>query len=71
MNAEFKRPAATDLRTLLAVVAGSTILSGPARRPEVPFTDWQNECKSADVDALVLAWIASFVPGPARHGRLH
>jgi hypothetical protein len=71
MTASFKRPAATDIQALLAAVAGSTILSGPARRPEVLFSDWEKERKSADVDALILAWIASHVQGPAHRGRLH
>ena len=71
MNARFKRPAAPDLHALLALVAGSAILSGPARRPKPLFSDWEKERKSADVDALILAWIASHVPGPAHRGRLH
>ena len=71
MNARFKRLAAVDLRALLALVAGSTIVSGPAPRPEVLFSDWEKERKSADVDALILAWIASHVPGSAHRGRLH
>jgi hypothetical protein len=66
-----KRPAATNLEALLALVAGSTILSGPARAPDVMFSDWEKQRKSADVDALILAWLASHVPGSAHRGRLH
>jgi hypothetical protein len=71
MNASFNRPAVTDLHALLALVAGSTIRSGPARPPEVLFSDWEKERRSAGVDALILAWIASHVPGSAHRGRLH
>jgi hypothetical protein len=71
MNASFKRRAAADLRALSALVAGSTIVSRPAPRPQVLFSDWETERKSADVDALILAWIASHVPGSAHRGRLH
>jgi hypothetical protein len=69
MIASFKRPA--DLHTLLALVAGSPILSGPAPQPEALFSDWESERKSADVDALILRWIASHVHGSAHRGRLH
>ena len=71
MNASFKRPVAADLHALLALVAGSTILSRPAPRTEVLFSDWEKERKSTDVDALILTWIASHVPGSAHRGRLH
>ena len=70
MNARFKRPAATDLQALLALVADSAIRSEPART-EVLFADWEKARKSADVDALILAWIASHVPGSTHRGRLH
>jgi hypothetical protein len=71
MNARRKRPAASDLEALLALVAGSAILCGPARAPDVMFSDWEKQRKSADVDALILAWLASHVPGSAHRGRLH
>jgi hypothetical protein len=71
MIANFKGLAATDLRALLALVAGSPIRSGPARQAEDFFADWENERKSADVDALILAWIASHVRGAGHRGRLH
>jgi hypothetical protein len=54
----------------LALVADSAIRSEPART-EVLFADWEKARKSADVDALILAWIASHVPGSTHRGRLH
>jgi hypothetical protein len=71
MNASFDRPAATDLQALLALVAGSAIRSGPAPRPEALISNWEKQRKSVDVDALILAWIASHVPGSPHRGRLH
>jgi len=71
MSASATRPAAADLHALLALVAGSPIMSGPPQRPAGLFADWEKERKSGDVDALILAWIASHVPGPLHRGRLH
>jgi hypothetical protein len=71
MSANTQRPAATDLCAVLALVAGSAIRCGPAQPPEALFADWEKERKSANVDALILAWIASHVPGSAHRGRLH
>jgi hypothetical protein len=71
MNESFKRPVVTDLCALLALAAGSPIRLGPARQAEALFADWENERKSADVDALILAWIASHVQGAGHRGRLH
>jgi hypothetical protein len=70
MSTNFNRPAA-DLHALLALVMGSTIRFERPQRREVLFSDWETERKSADVDALILAWIASHVPGSAHRGRLH
>ncbi|HEV3372896.1 MAG TPA: hypothetical protein VG145_10140 [Xanthobacteraceae bacterium] len=65
-------PAAVDLHAILALVAGSTIvLKEPAPRRELLFSDWESERRSDDVDALILAWIASHVPGTAHRGRLN
>jgi hypothetical protein len=69
MKASSKRPAAADLDALLALVAGSRIVTEPA--PSASFSDWEKERKSPDVDALILAWIASHVPASAHRGRLH
>jgi hypothetical protein len=71
MNDSFKPSAATDLQALLALVASSPIRSEPAPQPGALFADWENDRKSADVDSLILAWIASYVPGSAHRGRLH
>jgi len=70
MNESHKGQAAPDLAAVLALVAGSTIVVVPARA-QVPFPDWENARKSADVDALVLAWIASHVRGPLHRGHLN
>jgi hypothetical protein len=70
MIADFER-AANDLHALLALVAGSGIVCAPVRGPAVPAAGWEKECKSADADALILAWIAGFSRGPACRGRLH
>jgi hypothetical protein len=71
MIADFRRPAANNLQALLALVAGSSILSTSARRPDLPFAGWEKECNSADADARILAWIAGFSRGPDYRGRLH
>ena len=71
MNASCKRPASVEIHALLALVAGSSIRSEPARQPKALLADWENERKSPDVDGLILAWIASHVPGSAHRGRLH
>jgi hypothetical protein len=74
MNSAFEQPAArplatADLHALRAVVAASPIRA--SRAPEGFFPDWQAARKSANVDALVLAWIASHVPGRPHRGRIH
>jgi hypothetical protein len=68
MSASAQRPVAADLLALLALVADSAIVSEPVAPL---FADWENDRKSADVDALILAWIASHVPGSPHRGRLH
>jgi hypothetical protein len=70
MNAKCKN-ARADLQALLGLVAGSTIVLESAPRREHVFSDWENERRSADVDALILAWIASHVTGTAHRGRPH
>jgi hypothetical protein len=69
MNAS---PAAADLHAILDLIAGSAIvLEAAAPRPELVFSDWETERRSPDVDALILAWIASHVRGAPRRVRLH
>jgi len=71
MKASPERPAAPDLHALQALVASSAILTRPAPLPEALFADWEKERKSPDVDALILAWIASHVRGLPQRGRVH
>jgi hypothetical protein len=72
MSASVKSPvAAPNLYAALALVAGSPIISGPPRRPAGLFADWEKDRKSGDIDSLILAWIASHVPGPLHRSRLH
>jgi hypothetical protein len=59
-----KRWAFVDLQALLAAVKASPILAWPRRRSPLSFANWATVRKSKDVDAYVLAWIASHV----RHG---
>lgn len=51
----------TRLALLLAAVAGSPIVASPAR-PARRFADWCEMQKPADIDGVILAWIASHVP---------
>jgi hypothetical protein len=65
MTTSSERPFAADLQALLAVVKASPIVAWPRRRFSAsPFADWATVRRSADVDAYVLAWIASHVRGP-------
>jgi hypothetical protein len=62
--------AATEIEVLRQAVAVSPIQV--ASRPVTPAVvpDWENARHSRDVDALILAWIASHVRG-AGHRRVH
>jgi hypothetical protein len=60
---------ARDLSAVLALIAGSAIVTVPVAEPS--FSNWEELRNSADVDALVLAWIASHVRGPLHRGRLN
>jgi hypothetical protein len=70
-NASLMSPATADLRAVLALVAGSTIVLERPPQPRPLFSDWEKERRSANADALILAWIASHVPGTAQRSRLH
>ena len=59
------RPAGTNLGTILAAIKRSPIVSRIAARLLLA-RDWSRVRKSPDVDAYVLAWIASHVHGPRR-----
>jgi hypothetical protein len=54
-----------DLRALLAAIKRSPIVARIAARLS-PARDWSSVRNSPDVDAYVLAWIASHVRGPRR-----
>jgi hypothetical protein len=71
MSAGANSPTAADLYAVLALVAGSPIISDQLPRPAALFVDWEKDRKSGDIDALILAWIASHVPGPLHRSRLH
>jgi len=62
-------PAYADLEALMAAIANSPIV---ARRMmlEALLADWENTRKSADVDEVVLAWIASHVRDRRHWGAL-
>jgi len=47
-----------DLEELKRAVAASQIVSGPSWL-EMRLSDWENTRRSDDVDAVVLAWLAS------------
>ena len=59
-----KRPSAS-LQALLAAVKRSPIVARIAAKL-LPARDWASVRQSPDVDAYVLAWIASHVHGPRR-----
>ena len=57
------------LSALRALVVTSPIRALPLRQPV--FADWESQRRSADVDALILAWITSYNRGAAQRGRLN
>jgi hypothetical protein len=62
MTTSSKRWVVADLQALLAAVKASPIIAWPRRRSSA-LGDWATVRKSGDVDAFVLAWIASHVRG--------
>jgi hypothetical protein len=58
MTASFEPLAEADLVSLQAAIAGSPIVVHQFVRP---IADWATIRQSAEVDAFVLAWIASHV----------
>jgi len=60
--------AATELEILRQAVAASPIQVRPVSPAVIP--DWENARRSSDVDALILAWIASHAPGTG-YRRVH
>jgi len=59
----------TGLPALLAAIKSSPIIVRPAARC-LQALDWDSVRKSPDVDAYVLAWIASHVRGTRRAPRI-
>jgi hypothetical protein len=65
------RAIVADLQALLAAIKASRILAWPRRRaPAVSPGEWASVRHSDDVDAYVLAWIASHVPDAQRGPRV-
>jgi hypothetical protein len=60
MIASFEVSAAADLESLRAAIARSPIRLRPAA-VVAPVADWATIRQSPDVDAFILAWIASHV----------
>jgi len=60
-----KTSVGADLHALLAAIRNSPIIARLAARL-MPARDWASVRRSPDVDAYVLAWIASHVRGPRR-----
>jgi hypothetical protein len=60
-----KTSVGADLHALLAAIRSSPIVAQLAARLMPPW-DWASVRRSPDVDAYVLAWIASHVRGPRR-----
>jgi hypothetical protein len=56
----YELPAA-ELEELKSAIAASPIVSGPSWL-ERRLSDWENTRRSADVDAVILAWLASHRP---------
>ncbi len=70
MTTSPERPVA-DLKALLVAVKASAIIAWPRRRsPAAPFGGWATVRRSGDVDAYVLAWIASHVRGKTSRAAL-
>lgn len=67
MNAPFEPLAPADPSSLQAAIANSPIVVRPAAAAVVwPVADWARIRNSPDVDAFILAWIASHVRGIPR-----
>jgi len=62
--------AAADLETIILAIANSPIVVRRAAL-EALLADWENTRRSADVDGVILAWIASHVPVASRNRVAH
>jgi hypothetical protein len=65
MIASFEPSAVADLESLRAAIARSPIVVRSAAFAR-PVADWATIRQSPDVDAFILAWIASHVHGARR-----
>lgn len=57
------------LSAVRALVVASPIRTLPLRQPNL--VAWEDQRRSADVDSLILAWIASYARNAAQRGRLN
>lgn len=75
MNSAFRPAVGThrlaDLAVLRAAVASSAIIvaAPPADATAIP--NWASRRKSADVESLILSWIARHAPAARYRGRIH
>ena len=65
-----RRSVAADLQALLDAITASPIIFWRRRAPVKPSGDWASVRKSGEVDAYVLAWIASHVRDSRRSHRI-
>ena len=68
MSASIESTALADVGSLRAAVALSPIIVHPVAF-ERPITNWAAIRKSTDVDAFILAWIASHGRGVRSHAQ--
>ena len=59
-----------DLEAIMLAIAGSPIVVRRAALQAL-LENWESTRRSADVDQVILAWIASHVPGASRHRLAH
>jgi hypothetical protein len=62
---------ALHLEALRAAVAQSPIVVAPPAASTHGIADWANIRRSADVDSVVLTWIAGHVRGGTARGTIH
>ncbi len=58
MNACLRHPGRADLASLETAVGNSPIIVLP-RKLEALIADWEQTRRRSDIDAIILAWIAS------------
>jgi hypothetical protein len=70
MKLPYETLAGVDLETIMLAIATSPIVVRRAML-EALLADWENTRRSADVDGVILDWIASHVPLASRKGAAH